>query len=100
MIEVKYPSAIAHLVSPIGLPAGHLRVAGIKTQTAANATAPEIAFARKLCAIPACGNRLVPETRQTAVEVLEATGFHVVMQAGEPASGRTVYDSGMLDLAK
>jgi Fe-S oxidoreductase len=41
-----------------------------------------------------------PEVGRATVEVLEALGFHPVVPAGRLASGRPLYDFGMLDLAR
>jgi FAD/FMN-containing dehydrogenase/Fe-S oxidoreductase len=45
-------------------------------------------------------NYFHPETAIAAVEVLEATGFQVVLPAGHVCCGRPLYDFGMLDRAK
>ncbi|HJU04799.1 MAG TPA: FAD-linked oxidase C-terminal domain-containing protein, partial [Nitrospiraceae bacterium] len=45
-------------------------------------------------------NYFFPETAVSAVEVLEAAGFHVTIPRRSLCCGRPLYDFGMLDLAK
>ncbi|HSP78347.1 MAG TPA: FAD-linked oxidase C-terminal domain-containing protein, partial [Myxococcaceae bacterium] len=45
-------------------------------------------------------NHFVPETGQSALEVLEDAGFEVVVPQGFLCCGRPLYDFGMLDTAK
>jgi FAD/FMN-containing dehydrogenase/Fe-S oxidoreductase len=45
-------------------------------------------------------NYFLPETAQSAVEVLESAGFEVKVPRGHLCCGRPLYDYGFLDLAK
>jgi FAD/FMN-containing dehydrogenase/Fe-S oxidoreductase len=45
-------------------------------------------------------NYFLPETAEAAVDVLEATGFQVVIPEATLCCGRPLYDFGMLDRAK